>query len=91
MTRPESPRADPDSDDGRRAFGRYSIAVDIHYADLVTIGLLVLLEGLLSADNALVLAISSSACRRRSSARRCATASSARSCFRILATSSRPT
>jgi YkoY family integral membrane protein len=31
--------------------------VDFHYTDLVTIGLLVLLEGLLSADNALVLAV----------------------------------
>ena len=31
--------------------------MDFHAADLVTIGLLVLLEGLLSADNALVLAI----------------------------------
>jgi YkoY family integral membrane protein len=31
--------------------------VDVHATDLVTIGLLVLLEGLLSADNALVLAI----------------------------------
>ena len=43
--------------DGRRAFGGYLRAVDFHYADLVTIGLLVLLEGLLSADNALVLAV----------------------------------
>jgi YkoY family integral membrane protein len=31
--------------------------VDVHLSDFVTIGLLVLLEGLLSADNALVLAI----------------------------------
>ena len=31
--------------------------MDIQFADLVTIGLLVLLEGLLSADNAMVLAI----------------------------------
>jgi YkoY family integral membrane protein len=31
--------------------------MDVHFEDLVTIGLLVLLEGLLSADNALVLAI----------------------------------
>ena len=31
--------------------------MDIHVADLVTIGLLVLLEGLLSADNAMVLAV----------------------------------
>lgn len=31
--------------------------IDFHYADLLTIGLLVILEGLLSADNALVLAI----------------------------------
>jgi YkoY family integral membrane protein len=31
--------------------------LDIHLADLLTIGMLVLLEGLLSADNALVLAI----------------------------------
>jgi YkoY family integral membrane protein len=30
---------------------------DIHFADFATIGLLVLLEGLLSADNALVLAV----------------------------------
>ena len=31
--------------------------IDFQFADLITIGLLVLLEGLLSADNALVLAI----------------------------------
>ena len=31
--------------------------MDIHVADLITIGLLVILEGLLSADNALVLAV----------------------------------
>jgi YkoY family integral membrane protein len=31
--------------------------MDFHYSDLLTIGLLILLEGLLSADNALVLAI----------------------------------
>jgi YkoY family integral membrane protein len=31
--------------------------VDVHFSDFITIGLLVLLEGLLSADNALVLAI----------------------------------
>lgn len=31
--------------------------MDIHFTDFITIGLLVLLEGLLSADNALVLAI----------------------------------
>jgi YkoY family integral membrane protein len=31
--------------------------VDVHAADFITIGLLILLEGLLSADNALVLAI----------------------------------
>jgi YkoY family integral membrane protein len=31
--------------------------VDVHFYDFVTVGLLVLLEGLLSADNALVLAI----------------------------------
>ncbi len=31
--------------------------MDFHFSDLITIGLLVLLEGLLSADNALVLAI----------------------------------
>ncbi len=31
--------------------------MDVHFADFVTIGLLVLLEGLLSADNALVLAM----------------------------------
>jgi YkoY family integral membrane protein len=31
--------------------------VDVQFADLVTVGLLILLEGLLSADNALVLAI----------------------------------
>ena len=33
------------------------LTVDVHLSDIVTIGLLVLLEGLLSADNALVLAI----------------------------------
>lgn len=33
------------------------VNIDFQYADLITIGLLVLLEGLLSADNALVLAI----------------------------------
>jgi YkoY family integral membrane protein len=33
------------------------LIVDVHFTDFVTIGLLVLLEGLLSADNALVLAI----------------------------------
>jgi YkoY family integral membrane protein len=33
------------------------VPLDVHVTDLVTIGLLVLLEGLLSADNALVLAI----------------------------------
>ena len=33
------------------------MAIDFQYADLLTIGLLVVLEGLLSADNALVLAI----------------------------------
>lgn len=33
------------------------MAIDFQFADLITIGLLVLLEGLLSADNALVLAI----------------------------------
>ena len=33
------------------------MGIDFQYADLVTIGLLVILEGLLSADNALVLAI----------------------------------
>jgi len=31
--------------------------MDVHLTDFLTIGLLVLLEGLLSADNALVLAI----------------------------------
>ena len=31
--------------------------MDFHFSDLITIGLLVLLEGLLSADNALVLAV----------------------------------
>src|SRR5262249_14060884 len=31
--------------------------MDVHASDLVTVGLLVILEGLLSADNALVLAI----------------------------------
>ena len=31
--------------------------MDVHFTDFITIGLLVLLEGLLSADNALVLAI----------------------------------
>jgi YkoY family integral membrane protein len=33
------------------------VGIDFQYSDLVTIGLLVILEGLLSADNALVLAI----------------------------------
>jgi YkoY family integral membrane protein len=33
------------------------VPIDIQFADVITIGLLVLLEGLLSADNALVLAI----------------------------------
>lgn len=33
------------------------MGIDFQYADLITIGLLVILEGLLSADNALVLAI----------------------------------
>jgi YkoY family integral membrane protein len=33
------------------------VPLDVHLSDFVTIGLLVLLEGLLSADNALVLAI----------------------------------
>lgn len=33
------------------------VGIDFQYADLLTIGLLVILEGLLSADNALVLAI----------------------------------
>lgn len=33
------------------------MGIDFHYTDLVTVGLLVILEGLLSADNALVLAI----------------------------------
>jgi YkoY family integral membrane protein len=33
------------------------VSLDVHVTDFVTIGLLVLLEGLLSADNALVLAI----------------------------------
>jgi predicted tellurium resistance membrane protein TerC len=32
-------------------------AVSLEFADFVTIGLLVLLEGLLSADNAMVLAV----------------------------------
>jgi YkoY family integral membrane protein len=31
--------------------------VDVHFSDLLTIGLLVILEGLLSADNAMVLAV----------------------------------
>src|SRR5262245_8220031 len=31
--------------------------MDVHPSDLVTVGLLVILEGLLSADNALVLAV----------------------------------
>ena len=31
--------------------------MDIHLSDLVTVGLLVVLEGLLSADNALVVAV----------------------------------
>jgi YkoY family integral membrane protein len=33
------------------------VTFDVHYLDFLTIGMLVLLEGLLSADNALVLAI----------------------------------
>jgi YkoY family integral membrane protein len=33
------------------------VPIDIEFADVITIGLLILLEGLLSADNALVLAI----------------------------------
>lgn len=33
------------------------MTLDIHFADFLTIGMLILLEGLLSADNALVLAI----------------------------------
>ena len=37
--------------------GRHNPPVDVHVTDFVTIGLLVLLEGVLSADNALVLAI----------------------------------
>ena len=39
--------------------------MDVHAADFVTIGLLVVLEGLLSADNALVLAIMILGLRRR--------------------------
>ena len=54
--------------------------MDVHVRDFVTIALLVVLEGLLSADNALVLAILVLGLPRAiSSARRCATASSARS------------
>jgi YkoY family integral membrane protein len=41
----------------RRALSRDTGDVDVHASDFVTIGLLVLLEGLLSADNALVLAV----------------------------------
>jgi YkoY family integral membrane protein len=33
------------------------VPIDVQFADLITIGMLILLEGLLSADNALVLAI----------------------------------
>jgi YkoY family integral membrane protein len=33
------------------------VPIDVHGSDLITIGLLILLEGLLSADNALVLAV----------------------------------
>jgi YkoY family integral membrane protein len=45
--------------DSAPRFRRYCVAgvIDFQFADLMTIGLLVLLEGLLSADNALVLAI----------------------------------
>ena len=34
-----------------------SLFSDVHPADFVTIGLLIMLEGLLSADNAMVLAV----------------------------------
>ena len=46
-------------------------------SDLITIALLVVLEGLLSADNAMVLAVLVLGLPRNSSDRRCATASSA--------------
>lgn len=48
-------RSGPGPGDTRKGDGSYS--VDVHVSDFLTIGLLVLLEGLLSADNALVLAI----------------------------------
>jgi YkoY family integral membrane protein len=41
----------------RRVFERYWILVTFEYTDLLTIFLLVVLEGLLSADNAMVLAV----------------------------------
>jgi YkoY family integral membrane protein len=47
----------------------FRVILDFHYADLLTIGLLVLLEGLLSADNALVLAILVLGLPRREQAR----------------------
>ncbi len=55
-------------------------------SDLVTIGLLVVLEGLLSADNALVLAILVLGLPKRQQRRRCATASIGAFAFRIAAT-----
>lgn len=42
---------------GRRRSALRRLLVDVQFSDFITIGLLVLLEGLLSADNALVLAI----------------------------------
>ena len=51
----------------------------VHPADFVTIALLVVLEGLLSADNAMVLAVLVLGLPKASRRRRCATASSARS------------
>ena len=42
---------------GQVLYTRCSVPFDFEATDLITIGLLVLLEGVLSADNALVLAI----------------------------------
>jgi len=53
--------------------------MDVQVSDFITIGLLVLLEGLLSADNALVLAMMILGCPGRIRKRPCATAWLARS------------
>jgi predicted tellurium resistance membrane protein TerC len=55
-----------------------SIFHDVHPADFVTIALLVMLEGLLSADNAMVLAVLVLGLPRKTRRRRCATAFLAR-------------